>query len=104
MRRWWTPESVLVYLGSLIVALFVHFTTLRTTDRQAVDAALLVVRAQAAKDAQQYREDKASQNEWRATLNDRDRDYMRKTEVRAVIFTLAAAVAIAGAVFGFATR
>jgi hypothetical protein len=93
-REAWTPTSILVFLGSLLAALFVHFTALRTADRRAVADALAVVKEQTTRSDSQYREDKASANEWRSTLGDRDRDYMRRSDFRAVIATLLTVAAI----------
>lgn len=93
-RRTWTLDSIIPALGVAIAGLYVHFSALRDADRRAVEAALAVVKEQTFRDASQYREDKQSANEWRGTLGDRDRDYMRRSDFRAVLMTLLAVIAV----------
>jgi hypothetical protein len=97
-RETWTPTAALLYVGSMIVALFVHFSALRSADKSAVDAALAAVTESNEKDAGRYAIDKAGANEWRGAMNDRERDFMSRREFRTSLTALVAVLGLALAV------
>jgi hypothetical protein len=87
-------------------ALKEHFEALRHDDQRAVEAALTAAKeavtiAQTAAEkanalaASLVEKNQAASNEWRGAMSDRERDFVRKPEVRAF---LVAAAAIATAV------
>jgi hypothetical protein len=87
----WTPDQ-----------LYEHFRALRETDREAVATALAAAKEAvvvAEHNAEKWRD---SANEWRDAMNDRERDFLRRSEVRAFLFAVIGAggtvVAIAVAI------
>lgn len=76
----WTPDL-----------LYEHFRALREADREAVSTALAAAKEAvivAERNAEKWRD---SANEWRAAMNDRERDFLRRSEVRAFVFAIVGA-------------
>jgi hypothetical protein len=78
--------------------------TLLDERQRAVEATLRAVEKETDRLAEQYRIDKAQQNEWRGTLNDQRQDLMSRREFRATVAALIALMGLAVAVLAIFIR
>lgn len=79
--------------------LYEHFKALRDADREAVRTALASAKeavAVAESNAEKWRD---NANEWRGAMTDRERDFLRRSEVRAFFFAVVGAAGTFGGLF-----
>lgn len=82
-----------------------RYAELRAADRDAIQAALAAAKEAVALAEQNAERWRASANEWRGAMSDRERDFVRRSEIRGYLIALLSALISVGiAIAAIVTR